>query len=153
MPIYRNMRTCAMVQTLLFTVTGHICKYLTCTPSLLCLTSQACITSCHPKHTNPNSVNEVTLWTQCGSQGLGHACWVKQKLFVVDQKDQFPIQTKCPSNATWYHKEVSECLLFILQNQHSPVRQCFRPYGVILEKALSNWFSKQMTYTIWSNYL
>jgi len=72
-----------MVQTLLPTVTGHKCRHLTCTHSLLlCLTSQAYIISRHPKHVSPNSVNEVTLWTQCGSQGLGHACGVKQNLFV-----------------------------------------------------------------------
>lgn len=135
-----------MVQTLLFTVNVHICKHLTCTPSLLlCLTSQACITSCHPKHTNPNSVNEVTLWTQCGSQGLGHACRVKQKFCLCGwPKGSIP-NTNCPSNATRYHKEVSKCHLFILQNQHSPVGQCFKPYGVILEKAQSYWFSKQTT--------
>ena len=57
--------------------------------------------------------------------------------FVVDQKDQFLTQTKCPSNGTQYHKEVSERHLFILQNLHSSIGQCFRPYGVILEKALS----------------
>jgi len=90
------MRTCAVTQTLLPTVTGHIGKHLTCTLSLLlCLTSQACIISRHPKHRSPNSINEVTQWTQCGSQGLGHACGVKQKLFVADQKDQFLTQKKC----------------------------------------------------------